>query len=231
MKLFWAALLIAWPGFAAVAAPSWQEALARMPLARPATELSRSNCVTLLLDSFQSNAVVKALVFMPGATDEIDFFRRARAHLTNANPTLLDAITALTNQTFVQVRFQAPLLILYTTEDPNDIIATVKSSSTAVKLQRRTIPVRIELRDADWDGVHEAVDRYLDIGLRPLSSSPASWHFYRHNFTACGLTQWELLETLALAGKTTFTVHWLTAGFEPDRRQGAPPKLRQFPSQ
>src|SRR5438132_11857416 len=67
MKLFWAALLIAWPGFAAVAAPSWQEALARMPLARPAAELNRSNCVTLLLDSFQSNAVVKALVFMPGA--------------------------------------------------------------------------------------------------------------------------------------------------------------------
>ena len=57
----------------------WQEALARMPLGAGATELGRTNCVPLMLDAFQSNGVVKALIFMPGATDELLFFpARAR---------------------------------------------------------------------------------------------------------------------------------------------------------
>jgi hypothetical protein len=48
-------------------------------------------------------------------------------------------------------------------------------------------------------------------------------------FAACGVTGWEVLETLALAGKTTFTVNWLTADFQPDRREGVAPKLEKFP--
>src|ERR1044071_3476249 len=83
-------------------ADDWQKALKQMPLATPATELNRSNCVPLILNSFQSNDVVKALIFMPGATDEIYFFRRVRAQLTNANLSLLDAIVALTNQTYIR---------------------------------------------------------------------------------------------------------------------------------
>jgi hypothetical protein len=229
MKLFQIIFLAIGLGMSAVAGPSWQAALAQMPLAQPVTELNHSNCVAVLLDSFQSNDIVKALVFMPGATDEIDFFRRARAHLASGRPSLLDAITALTNQTFVQVRFEPPLLILHTTEDPTNVIAIIKSASSASKLHQRTIPARVMLRDADWDEVHQAVDRYLSVGLRPRGNSPDSWHFYRHNFSAYGVTEWEMLETLALAGKTTFTVHWLTANFEPDRRQGAPPALKQFP--
>ena len=101
----------------------WQDALARMPLGVPQSgviELNRTNCVPLMLDAFQSNGVVKALIFMPGATDELCFFRRAHATLTNANPTLLDAVTALTNQTFIQATFQPPLLLLHTTEDSLD---------------------------------------------------------------------------------------------------------------
>ncbi len=45
----------------------------------------------------------------------------------------------------------------------------------------------------------------------------------------CGVTDWEMLETLALAGKTTFTVHWLTAVVQPDQREGVTPKLEYFP--
>ena len=45
----------------------------------------------------------------------------------------------------------------------------------------------------------------------------------------CGVTDWEMLETLALAGRTTFTVNWLTADFQPDRRAGVAPKLEKFP--
>ena len=68
------------------AVEEWQTALDRMPLGTNVTQLNRSNCVGILLRALQSNNVVKALVFMPGATDEFYMFRRAKAALTNASP-------------------------------------------------------------------------------------------------------------------------------------------------
>ncbi len=182
-----------------------------------------------MLNAFQSNSVVKALIFMPGATDELYFFRRAHATLTNAAPSLLDAVNALTNQTYIRADFRPPLLILHTTEDALDGFATVKNESTAAKLHQRLVPGRVLLNDADWGVVRTALKGKLGIGLRPFENALPSWHFYRHSFAACGVTDWEMLETLALAGKTTFTVHWLTAKFQPDRREGVAPKLETFP--
>jgi len=141
----------------ASAGEPWQDALAKMPLVDPTTELGRTNCVPLMLDAFQSNGVVKALIFMPGATDELYFFRRAHAVLTNANPSLLDAVTALTNQTHIQAAFQPPLLLLHTTEDVLDGFATIKNESTAAKLRQRLVPGRILLEDADWGVVRSTL--------------------------------------------------------------------------
>ena len=45
-----------------------------MPLTERVTELERHNVVRIMLNSFQSNAAVQALIFMPGATDEFYFF-------------------------------------------------------------------------------------------------------------------------------------------------------------
>src|SRR5271154_2189440 len=101
MKIARSFIMLAWLTTTALADDNWQSALSKMPLAASVTELNRTNCVPLLLNSFQSNGVVKALVFMPGATDELYFFRRAHATLTNSNPSLLDAIAALTNQTYI----------------------------------------------------------------------------------------------------------------------------------
>ncbi len=233
LTIFIGLLLLCASSQGASAGEPWQDALARMPLGIPQSgviELNRTNCVPLLLDAFQSNGVVKALIFMPGATDELYFLRRAHATLTNANPSLLDAVTALTNQTFIQATFQPPLLLLHTTEDSLDVIATVKNESTAVKLRQRLVPGRVQLEDADWGEVRSRLKGKLSIGLRPFENAGETWHFYRHDFAACGVTDWEMLETLALAGKTTFTVHWLTADFRPDRRSGVTPKLEQFPA-
>ncbi|HEX5398976.1 MAG TPA: hypothetical protein VFY06_08000 [Verrucomicrobiae bacterium] len=233
MKTFsrWMGLLLLCASLgAASAGEPWQDALAKMPLTAPATELDRTNCVPLLLNSFQSNSVVKALVFMPGATDELYFFKRAHAALTNANPTLLDAVAALTNQTRILATFEPPLLLLHTTEDVLDGFATVKNKSTAARLHERLVPGRVQLEDADWGKVRATMKGKLHIGLRPFENALDTYHFYRHNFTACGVTDWEMLETLALAGKTTFTVHWLTAKFQPDRREGVTPTLGAFPS-
>ena len=232
MMRFIAGTWLAVSTLSAWADESWQDALSRMPLGVPQSgmiELNRTNCVPLMLDAFQSNGVVKALIFMPGATDELYFFRRAHATLTNANPSLLDAIAALTNQTHIQATFQPPLLLLHTTEDSLDVIAIVKNKSTAAKLHQRLVPDRVQLEDADWGEARKALKGKSGVGLRPLENATETWHFYRHSFTACGVTDWEMLETLAFAGKTTFTVNWLTADFQPDRREGVAPKLEQFP--
>lgn len=208
---------------------TWQDALSKMPLQTNATELNRTNCVPLMLNAFQSNGVVKALIFMPGATDEIYFFRRAHATLTNSNPSLLDAVAALTNQTYIQATFQPPLLLLHTTEDSLAGFATVKNESTAVKLRQRLVPNRVLFNDADWDSLRPVLNKKLSVGLRPFSGAPETWHFYRHSFVACGVTEWEMLESIALADKTTFTVHWLTADFQSDRRIGVVPQLKKSP--
>jgi hypothetical protein len=208
---------------------TWQNALSQMPLGASATELSRTNCVPLMLNAFQSNGVVKALVFMPGATDELYFFRRAHATLTNSNSSLLDAVVALTNQTYIQATFQPPLLLLHTPEDAVNGFAAIKNESTAAKLRRKFVPGQALFNDADWDTVRAALNKKLSVGLRPFSNAPESWHFYRHSFAACGVTEWEMLEAIALAGKTTFTVHWRTAEFKPDERKGVAPQLKKFP--
>ena len=71
--------------------------LGRMPLGTNVTQLNRANCVGIMLRAFQSNDVVKALIFMPSATDKFNFFHHARADLTNNPASLLDAVSALTN--------------------------------------------------------------------------------------------------------------------------------------
>jgi hypothetical protein len=93
--------ILAWLALAVGAkGQDWATALSKMPLVSPARELNRTNCVDLLLRSFGSNQAVRGLVFMPGATDELYFFKRVNVTLTNASPTLLDAVVALTNQTW-----------------------------------------------------------------------------------------------------------------------------------
>jgi hypothetical protein len=229
MRITRSFILLAWLATTALADENWQSALSKMLLGTNVAELNRTNCVPLMLNAFQSNGVVKALVFMPGATDEFYFFKRARVTLTNSNPSLLDAVTALTNQTYIQVTFNPPLLLLHTTEDSLDGFATVKNESTAAKLRQRFVPDRLLFNDADWGGLKSVVGKKLSVGLRPLSGDAETWHFYRHSFAACGVTQFEMLEAIALAGKTTFTVNWLTAEFQPDARAGVVPKLDNFP--
>jgi hypothetical protein len=208
---------------------SWQQALSQMPLNTNAKELTQTNCIPLMLNAFQSNSVVKTLIFMPGAADEFVFLRRAHATLTNTHPSLADAITALTNQTYIRAEFRPPFLLLYTTEDELEPIAIVKSKSTAAKLQARLVPGRMVLCDSNWDYSRKVIAGRVSVSVLPYSDSPSSWHFWPNNFAACGLTQWELLEALALSGKTTFTVHWLTADYTLDTRSGPVENLKSFP--
>ncbi len=213
----------------AAAEESWAEALRRMPLPAGITELNRTNCVGLMLGAFGSNPVVKALVFMPGATDEFYLFRRAHARLTNAAPSLLEAVVALTNQTLIRASFLPPLLLLHTAEDPLEPDVAVQDEATATRLRKLPLAGHLLWNDCDWSVVQPALRWPLKIDVRPWHASADSWHFYRHSLGAWNLTGWEALQATALAGKSRFTVRRKQVVFDSDPRVRAAPPSEAIP--
>lgn len=213
----------------AAADESWQSALSRMPLGTGPVELNRTNCAELILGGFQSNATVKALIFAPGATDELYFFHRVRAIVTNASPSLFDAVVALTNQSPLRAVLRPPLLLLYSREDVLDLDITIKHERTANKLKTGKPVPHIAVIDRDWTQLLGLIKRRIDPTLLPYEGTADSWHFYRHTFASWNLTQWETLEACAIAGKTKFTVIRNGVVFEVDPRVGDMPKLDRFP--
>lgn len=195
-----------------------------MPLVRKADVLDKSNAGPLLLESFRSNGIVKAFILMPGCVDEFYFFARARVTLTNAAPTLLDAVTAITNQTSIRARFREPFLLLHTDWDPLAPQAAVRDAAAAEKLRAASFVPHIASFDRDWDHLLPVLEGSLKARFLPKRHTYGSWHFYRHSFAAWGLNGCEALEAIALAGKTRFTVKGRTlfgkpeVEFEPDRR-------------
>ena len=218
-------LLLCLVSLSARAVDTWQDALSQMRLGTTVTELNETNCVKLMLPAFQSNDVVKALIFMPGAWDEFYMFHRARASLTNASPTLLDAVNALTNQTYIRATFRRPMLLLHTDEDPLEPIIIVKDLPTANRLEAKPFVPHMLYMDRDYDFLFPILRKELRFWVSPPLHSRASFHFYRHSFAAWDLNSWDALEAMALAGKTKITIEHKHLIFEGDARMMAPPKL------
>jgi hypothetical protein len=166
---------------------------------------------------------------MPGATDELYMFRRAKAVLTNASPTLFDAIVAFTNQTHIRATFRPPFLLLHSAEDPLEPILEIQHLPTAAVLKKRPFLSHAVFNDRDWDAVQPALKKRLKIEIKPWKGSYDSWHFYRHSYAAWNLTGWEALQATALAGKTSVTLTRNRAIFVLDRRFRETPLLEGFP--
>jgi hypothetical protein len=221
VKLYLTATLILFAGLLS-AQPAWQEEFARMPLKGNATVLNRHNCVDVMLNSFQRNGAVKALIFMPGATDEFYFFRRARAVLTNGNPTLLDAVVALTNQTFIKATVNPPFLLMHTDEDSLEPIIKIDDVRTAERLHKKHFEKHGVYNDRDWDFMQPILDFDLDTKMFPGLYSHESHHFFRHSFAEFDLNGWDALRATALAGKECFNVERKKVVFIGDTRVKAP---------
>lgn len=207
----------------------WTNALSRMPLITNVTVLNHTNCPQMLLPSLQSNATAKALIFMPGATDELYFFKRVHVNLTNTSPTLWDAVVALTNQSPVRLTFRAPFVLLYSGEDVLDLDCTIKHERTQKKLMEGKPLPHLQAIDRDWTQLLRMMKKRIPAVLLPYEGTIGSWHFYRHTFAGWNLTPWEVMEASALAGKTKFTVVRNGVIFEVDSRVGELPKLDRFP--
>jgi hypothetical protein len=226
-KLIAAVLLAA--GMAVSGAPSWQEELSNMPLTEKVSELDGRNCARILLGSLRRSASVKALILMPGATDELYFFRRAHARLTNDAPSLLDAITALTNQTYLQATFHPPFLLLHTVEDPLEPEIIAGDERTAERIRKRHFEKRAIFNDRDWDYVQPILAFDLNMRLLPGVRSHDSHHFFRHSLAAYDLNGWEAIQALALAGKTKVLIERGRVVFSGDTRyRELPPSLDDF---
>jgi len=201
---------------------NWQEELAKMPLTENVSVLDRHNCVKIMLASFQRNTAVKALIFMPGATDEFYFFHRARAILTNSTPTLLDAVTALTNQTYIRATLRPPLLLMRTAEDPLEPVIVINDQHTADRLHKKHFEKHGLYDDRDWDFMQPILSFDLDTKMFPGLYTHESHHFFRHSFAEFDLNGWDALRAVALAGKTCFTVEKKRVIFIGDTRVIAP---------
>lgn len=227
LALPFAALIFAILAIATSAAEPWETALARMPLPSTVRELTATNFAPTLLDAFQSNAVVKALVIMPGAIDEFYFFRRARAGLPAA-ATLLEALRALEKQTRIRATFRAPCLLLHAPPDPVTPAISIADPATADRLLTRPFPAHLDCFDRDWPRLQPLLARtFTSIWtgypeILPTATSPDAWHFYRASLRAWNLTPREALEALTLATRTTLNIEKRQLRFDLDHRASIP---------
>ena len=210
-------------------AQDWTNALAKMPLATNVSWLTRTNCAQVLFQALSVDATVKAIVFMPGATDELYFFHRVNVRLTNSQPSLLDAVQALTNQSPLRVEFRAPMLLIHSEEDVLALDIKIEHPATVMKLKATAVTGRQEFLDRDWKAVRDHQLRKMPVGISPLNRFAITRHFYRHTYAGWNLTAWETLEATALAGKTRFIVGRNRVTFDLDERIGGVPRLERFP--
>jgi hypothetical protein len=187
------------------AAEGWQEALRGMPLDAE-TALNRDNCLPILLRAFQSNAVVKALVFLPAVADDFYLINRDQPKLNVKAANLLAAITALTNATAVRATFQAPLLLLHLDRDELRPGILIKHKPTAEALKHQGHLPHALFIDAHWQQVQSSLRGALKMEVVPAAQSIKAWHFARHNLAAWDLADWDLLAALSLSGRTTVSI-------------------------
>ena len=181
------------------------KALRAMPV--PPVALNRSNAVDVLLSTFQSNAIVKAIVVLPGVSDDFYLIHRDAPALNLRVTNLWAAIVALTNATPVRVTWREPYVLLHArASDVLEPSIRIENAAMAGRLKLQSLPGRVLHLDAHWETVQPTLERALGRRVRPDGASTEAWHFNRHNLAGANLTGWELLEAASLTGGTAVTV-------------------------
>jgi len=185
----------------------WSTALKDIPLQRLNSQLDRTNCVELILKSFRSNSVVKGIVFLPGATDELYLTHRVQPRLTTPTPSLLESIHSVTNGGFIRATFRPPFLLLHTDSDPLEPRIAEELGAVLPSFPQNGTAPDLFYIDRDWDKIQPDLRRWLGVPVVPASGSRESWHFYRHHVRGFQLSGRELLEAICLSGKTQATIN------------------------
>ena len=179
----------------------WSTVLKGIPLQLFNSRLDRTNCVELILKSFRSNSVVKGIVFLPGATDELYLTRRVEPRLASPDPSLLEGIQSITNGGFIRATFRPPFLLLHRDSDPLEPIIVQDPGVTARPFTQKGPAPELFYLDRNWEKIQPDLRRWLGISVIPASGSRESWHFYRHNIRGFQLSAHEIVEAVCLSGK------------------------------
>ena len=185
---------------------AWQRVLSEMPLETNGASLNREDCMALMLGAFQSNGVLKALIFLPAVAEDFYLINRGQPKLNLAAGNLLEAVTALTNATAVRATFRPPFLLLHLERERLEPVTKVRNKAAATRLQAECHFAHALFLDRHWENVQPWLQQQLGMKCLPPARAEAAWHFNRHNLAGWGLTDWELLTALSLAGRTSFTV-------------------------
>jgi len=170
-----------------------------MPL--PQMLLNRNNCIPILLKSFTSNAVVKALIFSPGVTDEFYLFNRDAVPLNLQVSNLWDAIVTLTNRTSIRASFTGAFLLLHLDSEQ---FAQVLEAEPETRPNASKNGTRVLWNDQPWDATQPQLHKALGVQIHPMPGSETARHFYRVNVSGWNLSGSELLRAAALGTGTTF---------------------------
>lgn len=206
-------LACGWPPLLQGAEETWVKSLRAMPLPDGAT-LNRSNAVDVLLPAFRSNAVIKALVVLPGVSDDFYLIHRDAPALNLRATNLWEGIVALTNSTAMRVTWREPLVLLHAgARESLQGSIRIEDAAMARRLKLQNLPGRVLHVDAHWETVQPTLARVLGRPVRPEGVSTHAWHFNRHTVAGWNLTGWELLDAVSLTGGTTVSVQKLGINF------------------
>jgi hypothetical protein len=186
-------------------AETWMDALGHMPLP-PNTVFNRDNCIRGVLEAFQSNSTVRAIVFLPAVSDDFYLVNRNRTQL-NARPANLgEAIGALTNLTDVRATFREGLLLLHLKGEPVEPGVTIKSERQAERLRTNSSIARVLWIDRHWNRVQPELASATKMRVVPAGGSKDAWHFARCNVVAYTANAWDLVMVASLSSGTRMSV-------------------------
>lgn len=185
----------------------WESAFARIPIRVQNFAVHLTPPVELILTNFQPTAEIRAVVLMPGAADRLYFFDWGQADL-GPNPTLLDAIAAITNKADLRVIIQPPFLLIGRSyDDPSDPVSMAADVRLdKLKLDTRKLAGRTYILDRPYDRLVPQAEKLTRLRVKPSRRDPASWHYYRVSIIGYDLTAHEFLQALGYATKTSVII-------------------------
>ena len=192
---------------------TWKEALDSMPVATNSLRIFKTAAPQLILSALRSNEVVKGIVFLPAATDELYFFDHGLRTWAGQPGSLTDALTELTNGTPFQITYQKPLLLVHVARDRLDPVVPEEVRGKEIRAGWSGVWI-----DAPWERVEPALAKVMGSRLSPAASSKEAWHFYRMYAAGQGLGGAELMRAVALAGRLKVARHGSKLHFALDDR-------------
>jgi hypothetical protein len=188
------------------AQPSWPETLKTMPLPEQAPPLDREHAMSVMLQAFRSNDMVKALIFLPGVADDFYLVNRNQPKLNVRARTLAEAVTVLTNATDVRVTFSPPFLLLHLDRDHLEPNLAIRHNVTADRLRRQHHLSHRIFCDQPWPTVQPILKATFGLNVLPKAASDDAGHLYRLNLAGWDLSDWEWLQAVCLATRAELLV-------------------------